>query len=236
MSRFKKYLTASGIAHVRQLAGSEKNVDIAAKFGVSERQYQNLTATTEAQASLSPNVIAKLTKIGFSESELQRFTSPLKQCKAVRKRKDNLSNPARQIAFRVLALLTTHQIVRGVDFEHDDLIKVYDSSHQLFLRIRELAGELPVPAPDETQESIRPFKLFESLLNDGIRPHLTIWQSRFRKWYEENRNQKEFRSLEPQQMQRRYPRYAELKTHLEQTSTRLQEFQAELERWVFEAE
>jgi len=61
-------------------------------------------------------------------------------------------------------------------------------------------------------------KLSVEVLNEGLRPHLTKWQARFRHWYD--RQLKDYDKgqgaevLDPQQIQRRFPQYDELKVDM----------------------
>ncbi len=58
-------------------------------------------------------------------------------------------------------------------------------------------------------------------LNEGLRPHLTRWQARFRSW---EAAEAESSSDSPQELQRRYPEYDQLLEDLLQVNRRLVEF------------
>lgn len=48
--------------------------------------------------------------------------------------------------------------------------------------------------------------LTQKVLNNGLRPHLTKWQAKYRKWYFENSN----KEGSPQDIQKAFPEYEEL--------------------------
>ena len=53
--------------------------------------------------------------------------------------------------------------------------------------------------------------------NEELREHLTKWQARFRKWYEENKNE----SGDPQEIQKKYPQYEELISDLKKVNYKM---------------
>ena len=58
------------------------------------------------------------------------------------------------------------------------------------------------------------------VLNEGLRPHLTKWQARFRHWYE-YRTEDVAADIDPQTLQRQFPAYEELMTDLLAVNERL---------------
>lgn len=126
--------------------------------------------------------------------------------------KPNLTD--KQVAYAIWVELSTRKIGLPIDFEHDVIAEVYDSWFNFFSVTRELVRGVPVNQVkrDSTQAII---KLSIEVLNQGLRPHLTRWQARFRRWYE--RELKRYDSeegaevLDPQQIQVQFPQYAELK-------------------------
>ncbi|EKD94413.1 MAG: hypothetical protein ACD_26C00063G0001, partial [uncultured bacterium] len=47
-------------------------------------------------------------------------------------------------------------------------------------------------------------------LNKGLRPHLTEWQAKFRKWYTIELEDKQNKTKTPQDIQKKYPQYKKL--------------------------
>ena len=57
------------------------------------------------------------------------------------------------------------------------------------------------------------------ILNKGLRPHLTQWQAKFRKWYDiECKNNEK---LSPQEIQKQYPEYDLLLSDLIKTNEKM---------------
>ena len=48
------------------------------------------------------------------------------------------------------------------------------------------------------------------VLNQGLRPHLTRWQARFRRWYDTAITTESNRGKSPQESQKQFPEYAAL--------------------------
>jgi hypothetical protein len=107
-------------------------------------------------------------------------------------------------AHKMYVELQTRKI--GIPFDENDvLVEVYDSWHNAFGAIRELAKDIP-PNP-ENQELIY---VATKVLNYGMRPHLTKWQAKFRRWYLIQLIEEKSGDVTPQDIQRRYPFYREL--------------------------
>ena len=85
---------------------------------------------------------------------------------------------------------------------------------------RELIKDVPV-SKFRRQDTEKIIKLSIEVLNTGIRPHLTKWQARFRRWYERSLEQDEYLDLPPQDIQKSFPHYEELKADLETVNQRL---------------
>jgi hypothetical protein len=115
-----------------------------------------------------------------------------------------------EIAHRVYVELITRKAALPIDEKHDVIIEVYNSWYTLFQTTREelktLSGELLLNS-DVSNDLIR---LLTDILNKGLRPHLTEYQAKFRKWYDESLNKKENENLSPQQIQMQYEQYSDL--------------------------
>jgi hypothetical protein len=59
------------------------------------------------------------------------------------------------------------------------------------------------------------------VLNEGLRPHLTRWQARFRRWYEYQLTKDEQAALHPQDIQQDFPEFEALKQDLLDVNRRL---------------
>ncbi len=136
--------------------------------------------------------------------------------------KPNLTD--RQVAYAVWVELSTRKIGLEIDFDHDVIAEIYDSWYGFFAVTRELIKTIPANQVkrDGTKAII---KLSIEVLNQGLRPHLTFWQARFRRWYDHELklidNKSDYEFIDPQQIQSRYPRYEELKADMERVNNAL---------------
>jgi hypothetical protein len=141
----------------------------------------------------------------------------------------------KQVAYAIWVELSTRKIGLPIDFEHDVIAEIYDSWFEFFSVTRELVKGIPVNRikRDSTQAII---KLSIEVLNEGLRPHLTKWQARFRRWFE--RELKKYDDgeagelLYPQQIQEEFPQYSELKTDMEKVNRALMRYRAKMKELV----
>lgn len=136
-----------------------------------------------------------------------------------------------QIAYKIWVELSTRKIGIPIDFKHDVIYEVYDSWHNFFTITRELVKDIPVnKVKNSSTEKI--INLSIEVLNQGLRPHLTNWQARFRYWYE-----KQLASatgdIDPQSIQEKYPKFDELKTDLVAVNARLIKYREKMRELVF---
>lgn len=136
------------------------------------------------------------------------------------KLKLTINETDRQIAYKIWVELSTRKIGLPIDLEHDVISEVYDSWHTFFTVTRELVKDVPVNKfrRKQTEEIVR---LSIGVLNDGLRPHLTKWQARFRRWYGKATEHSDFVDQSPQEIQQKYPKYDELQVDLLAVNQRL---------------
>jgi hypothetical protein len=141
----------------------------------------------------------------------------------------------KQVAYAIWVELSTRKIGLPIDFEHDVISEVYDSWHGFFTVTRELVKGIPAQKVrrDSTQKIIR---LSIEVLNEGLRPHLTRWQARFRHWYDRELRKYDASSgeevLDPQLIQERFPKYEELKTDMQRVNQSLIKYRQQMHRLV----
>ncbi|GER07165.1 hypothetical protein GCM10007972_18140 [Iodidimonas muriae] len=138
----------------------------------------------------------------------------------------------RQVAYAIWVELSTRKIGLPIDFEHDVIAEIYNSWHDFFGVTRELVKSIPVNKVrhKSTQKII---KLSIEVLNEGLRPHLTTWQARFRRWYENELEKKDGDLvIDPQEIQQKFPKYDELKADMEQVNRRLISYRENMRRLV----
>ena len=104
-----------------------------------------------------------------------------------------------EIAYKIWVELSTRKIGSSFDEENDVIKEIYDSWYKFFGTARELLKCIPA---NRIQYSGNLIELTEKVLNIGLRPHLTRWQAKYRKWYEEN--SKNSRGT-PQEIQKNIP-------------------------------
>lgn len=135
-----------------------------------------------------------------------------------------------QIAHRIWTELVTRKAAVPIDPDHDVIVEVYDSWYALFTRIRALIADLPADLLRREKSTKAIVKIATTTLNNGIRPHLTRWQARFRHWYDTERARSTEES--PQDIQKRYPHYEELIADMMRINGLLIDYASELEKLV----
>lgn len=125
-----------------------------------------------------------------------------------------------QIAYKIWVELSTRKIGIPIDTANDVIAEIYDSWFNFFSVTRELIKDVPVQKfrRKDTEQIIR---LSIEVLNHGIRPHLTLWQARFRRWYENQLNQPGNADIHPQDIQKMFPQFDELEKDLLEVNQRL---------------
>lgn len=125
-----------------------------------------------------------------------------------------------QIAYKIWVELSTRKIGLPIDIENDVISEIYDSWFNFFSVTRELIKDVPVQKfhRKDTEQIVR---LSIEVLNQGIRPHLTRWQARFRRWYEYQLRQDTNSALHPQEIQKKFPHFEELERDLRTVNDRL---------------
>ncbi len=117
------------------------------------------------------------------------------------------NNIDQEIAYKIWIELNTRKIGLKFDEENDVIIEVYNSWYESFVEIRDLIKELPGGQIEKNSNLVR---LVIEVLNEGMRPYLTKWQARFRKWYDRAAGKEEYKDLSPQELQKKYPQYTEM--------------------------
>lgn len=131
----------------------------------------------------------------------------------------------RQIAYSVWVELSTRKIGLPIDLENDVISEVYNSWYSFFGITRELVKSIPVSKvrQDSTGKIIQ---LSIEVLNEGLRPHLTKWQARYRRWYESELEKEVGKS--PQEIQKRFPDYQPLCNDLLRVNAALIEYRRKM--------
>jgi len=116
----------------------------------------------------------------------------------------------RKVAHKIWTELVTRKAAIPFEKNKDVIIEVYDSWHTLFQCVREQISLIPIEKMNgrEKKDIEALIDISISVLNEGLRPHLTQWQAKFRAWYTAEKEVKPEKS--PQEIQENYPHYEEL--------------------------
>lgn len=126
--------------------------------------------------------------------------------------KPNLENI--QIAHEAWVELTTRKAALPFEEDHDVIVEVYDSYYQLFSRLRDLTKSIPAHKLRQCSDTRKLVLVMVAVLNHALRPHLTRWQARFRRWYDNALKEDSNRGKSPQEIQRGFPEYSLLVSDL----------------------
>jgi hypothetical protein len=136
----------------------------------------------------------------------------------------------RQIAYRIWTELVTRKAAIPIDLNNDVIVEIYDSWYSLFQCVRSLIGEI-CAADLPTSESKRKLVgVATQTLNEGLRPHLTLWQARLRHWLRVTKDEHE--SLSPQEHQRAFPEFERLSADLLRVNADIIQYAAQLKMMI----
>ena len=142
--------------------------------------------------------------------------------------KFSYSKKDQEIAYKIWVELSTRKIGLPYDKKNDVIKEVYDSWYKFFEITRKLLKEIPVNRILYAGDLI---ELTDKVLNVGLRPHLTRWQAKYRKWYEK---ESEENSGSPQEIQKGYPEYEELLKDLLETNEKMIEYKKLMKKIAFD--
>lgn len=141
----------------------------------------------------------------------------------------------RQVAYAIWVELSTRKIGLPIDLTHDVIVEIYNSWYNFFSVTRELIKSVPVTQVkrSSTQAIV---KLSVEVLNEGLRPHLTRWQARFRHWYDRELRRYDEREghdiLDPQRIQAKFPQFEELQADMQKVNAALMKYRAKMRELV----
>ncbi|SDB63112.1 hypothetical protein [Butyrivibrio sp. INlla16] len=139
------------------------------------------------------------------------------------------SHEIQEIAYKLWVELTTRKI--AVPLEEDDVIvEVYNSWYDTFSAIRELLKSVPGGCLDDASELIA---ITTRVLNEGLRPHLTKWQAKYRSWYNIEVKKDQNKNKTPQEIQKKFPEYEMLLEDMKNTNKNMINYAKEMKRIAF---
>lgn len=115
-----------------------------------------------------------------------------------------------RIAYQAWVELKTRKVALPFDEKNDVIVEIYDSYYQVFSRLRDLAKTVPAHRLRDSKDLRELVEIMIKVLNEGLRPHLTVWQAKFRRWYDAALKRDADVGHTPQEIQRGYAEYAAL--------------------------
>lgn len=143
--------------------------------------------------------------------------------------KPNLND--KSVAYKIWVELSTRKIGLPIDFDHDVIVEVYDSWYSFFSVTRDLIKDIPV-SKVRGRSTKKIIQLSIDVLNEGIRPHLTTWQARFRRWFDHKLSTDPEAKFDPQDVQKEFPKYAELVADMRAVNARLMKYRERMDALV----
>ena len=131
-----------------------------------------------------------------------------------------------RLAHEAWVEISTRKCGLPFDRDHDVIVEVYDSYYALFGELRRIARSVPAETLRTSTDARLLVDILVSAANDGLRPHLTTYQARFRSWYSAERVDRA--ADEPQRVQRDYANYDRLVSDIEIVQQRMTAFAVEL--------
>ena len=126
------------------------------------------------------------------------------------------------IAHKAWTELQTRKAAIPFDEKNDTIIEIYDSYYILFKEFRDLIKAIPAEQISKDVNTKKLVDLMVAVLNEGLRPHLTKWQTKYRHWFVE---QSQKRTTEyPQSIQKDFPEYKALIKDLIELNSKLQKY------------
>lgn len=135
----------------------------------------------------------------------------------------------RQIAHKAWVELNTRKAGLPIDKENDVIGDIYESWYNLFGEIRALTRDIPA-SKLKNPDTKKLVGLLIDTLNKGLRPHLTRWQAKYRRWYDKAVDKNEHADLTPQEIQNQYPQYQELVEDMMKINKQLVQYTKEIKK------
>jgi hypothetical protein len=137
----------------------------------------------------------------------------------------------RTVAYKIWVELSTRKIGLPIDPDHDVIADIYDSWYAFFAVTRELIKDIPV-SKVRHKSTKKIIQLSINVLNDGLRPHLTQWQARFRRWFDYKLSTDPEARLDPQDVQKEFPQFEQLLTDMLNVNARLIRYRERMDALV----
>lgn len=143
----------------------------------------------------------------------------------------SFNKSVQEIAYKIWIELITRKLAMQINEEKDVIVEVYNSWYVSFTEIRNLLKNIP---GDSFREASDLIVLTIKVLNNGMRPHLTSWQAKFRKWFDIESKAEIHKDKSPQEIQKCFPEYNSLIEDMKQTNQLMIDFASKLEKIAFD--
>jgi hypothetical protein len=136
-----------------------------------------------------------------------------------------------EIAHKIYIELVTRKAAIEIEEDRDVIVEIYNSWYSIFQstrnELKSIKGEL-LKENEASQELIR---LLTDILNRALRPHLTEYQARFRKWYGEQLGSNE--NVSPQDIQKQYDDIEPLMESMKEVNSTLIDYSEQLKLFIY---
>jgi ABC-type long-subunit fatty acid transport system fused permease/ATPase subunit len=126
-----------------------------------------------------------------------------------------------QMAYTLWVELCTRKIGMEIDPKNDVIVEIYDSWYDFFGLTREMIKNIPVNQIRKNMSTRYIVRISVNVLNNGLRPHLTQWQAKFRKWYNHQIDNVDNIEKTPQEIQQQYPQFSELLKDMQNVNSKM---------------
>lgn len=127
-----------------------------------------------------------------------------------------------RIAYQAWVEIETRKVGLLFDEDHDVIVEVYNSWYEVFGRLRDLAKSVPAHRLRKCEDTRKLVEIMMRVLNEGLRPHLTQWQARFRHWHQIEQGKSP--DMCPQELQQNFPQYDALVSDLKSVNVGMIEY------------
>lgn len=137
-----------------------------------------------------------------------------------------------EIAHRIYIELITRKAAMPIDNKNDVINEIYDSWYSLFQITRNEIKNLSGGTLQNYKKAEELIIMATDILNKGLRPHLTQYQAKFRKWYNEELENPNNKGKSPQEIQRNFLEYSELIESMTKVNKLLIEYAEQLNKFI----
>lgn len=137
-----------------------------------------------------------------------------------------------EIAHKIYIELITRKAAIEIKKDKDVVVEVYNSWYSLFQITRDELKSINGKLLKDNQTSKELTRLLTDILNKGLRPHLTEYQAKFQKWYNEEKAEETNKGKTPQQIQQNFDNFDKLMDSIIEVNHLLIEYSKQLTRII----